>query len=66
MIEGVHVNNAFMYFCSVSYDDIKKCNEEKKIIYPTEICIQLDWRVIPNSIFLQNNIFMERLAGSIE
>ena len=38
MIEELHVNNAFMYFCSVSYDEIKKCNEEgKKIIHHTTL-----------------------------
>jgi len=33
LINELHVNNAYMYFCSVSYDEIRRCNEEgKKII----------------------------------
>jgi transposase len=61
LIEELHVNNAFMYFCSVSYDDIKKCNEgKKKIIHHTTL-VKTRKRLGSKSVKKIEKLFMREL-----
>ena len=59
----LHVNNAFMYFCSVSYDEIKRCNEEEKKIIDHSTLVKIRKRLGSRRVRKIEKLFMRELLS---
>ena len=63
LINELHVNNAFMYFCSVSYDEIKRCNEEEKKIIDHSTLVKIRKRLGSRRVRKIEKLFMRELLS---
>jgi transposase len=61
LIEELHVNNAFMYFCSVSYEEIRGCNEEGKKVIDHSTLVKIRKRLGSERIGDIERLFREEL-----
>jgi len=63
LINELHVNNAYMYFCSVSYDEIKGCNEEGKKIIDHSTLVKIRKRLGSRRVRKIEKLFMRELLS---
>jgi len=64
IIKELHVNNAYMHFCSVSYEEIKKLNKEKKQLIDHSTLIKVKAKLGKDRISRIENIFLQQLIDS--
>jgi hypothetical protein len=64
IIKDLHVNNAYMYFCSVSYEEIKKLKKEGKKLIDHSTLIKVKKRLGENRISRIENIFLQQLIDN--
>ena len=63
LIDELHVNNAYMYFCSVSYEEIKGCNEEGKKIIDHSTLVKIRKRLGSRRVRKIEKLFMRELIS---
>ena len=61
LIEELGVNNAFMYFCSVSYEEIRRCTEERKKVIDHSTLVKIRKRLGSERIGEIERLFREEL-----
>ena len=61
LIEELAVNNAWMYFCSVSYEEIRRCNTEGKKVIDHSTLVKIRKRLGSERIAEIERLFREEL-----
>jgi transposase len=61
LIEELGVNNAFMYFCSVSYEEVRGCNAEGKKVIDHSTLVKVRKRLGSGRIAEIERLFREEL-----
>jgi hypothetical protein len=64
IIKDLHVNNAYMYFCSVSYEEIKKLKKESKKLIDHSTLIKIKMRLGEERISRIEKIFLQQLIDN--
>jgi len=64
IINELHVNNAYMHFCSVSYEEIKRLNKEKKKLLDHSTLIKIKGKLGKDRIKRIEDIFLQQLISN--
>lgn len=64
IIKDLHVNNAYMFFCSISYEDIKELNKEGKKLIDHSTMIKIKKKLGKERISRIEKIFLQQLIDN--